>query len=88
MERNYDHTLPVIMVNTRDEYLYDDIIGVYTKGTNGCTGNGQSTPANWNMDWNRPVNFQFILPDGTMAVNQDVDFAISGGWTRATKHCR
>lgn len=83
VERNYDHTLPVIMVNTRDEYLYDDIIGVYTKGTNGCTGNGQSTPANWNMDWNRPVNFQFILPDGTMAVNQDVDFAISGGWTRA-----
>ena len=83
VERNYDFTLPVIMVNTKDEYLYDDKIGVYTKGTNGRTGNGQSTPANWNMDWDRPVNFQFLLPDGTMALNQDVDFAISGGWTRA-----
>ncbi|MBQ6653247.1 MAG: lamin tail domain-containing protein [Prevotella sp.] len=92
--RDYDFTLPVIVVSTDDDYLYDNTIGVYVKGTNGRTGNGQSTPANWNMDWNRPVNFHYILPEtstspsgggreGAVAVNQDVDFSISGGWTRS-----
>lgn len=81
-DRNFE--LPVIMVSTKDDYLYDDMIGVYVKGSNGCTGNGQDTPANWNMEWDRPVNFQYIMPgQNTTAVNQDVDFSISGGWTRA-----
>ncbi len=84
IKKDHDHTLPVIAVSTADDYLYDDMVGVYTRGTNGRTGNGQSTPANWNMNWNRPVNFQLILPQtNTMVLNQDVDFAISGGWTRS-----
>ncbi|MBP5770765.1 MAG: lamin tail domain-containing protein [Bacteroidaceae bacterium] len=84
LRRDHPHTLPIIAISTPEEYLYDDSIGVYTRGVNGCTGNGQSTPANWNMDWNRPVNFQYILPEtNTVALNQDVDFAISGGWTRS-----
>lgn len=84
IKKDYSHTLPIIAVSTPDDYLYDDMIGVYTRGTNGCTGNGQSTPANWNMNWDRPVNFELILPESnTMALNQDVDFAISGGWTRS-----
>ena len=84
LKRDYNHTLPIILVNTNDDYLYDDMIGVYTRGTNGRTGNGQSTPANWNMDWDRPVNFQYIAPGSDiMVLNQDVDFAISGGWTRS-----
>jgi len=85
LKRDYDHTLPIIAVSTPNEYLYDDMIGVYVRGTNGRTGNGQSTPANWNMNWDRPVNFQYILPEtNTMVLNQDVDFAISGGWTRSS----
>lgn len=84
IKRDHAHTLPIIAISTPNEYLYDDMIGVYTRGTNGRTGNGQSTPANWNMNWDRPVNFQYILPEtGTMVINQDVDFAISGGWTRS-----
>ena len=57
IKKDHDHTLPVIMVSTDPRYLYDDSIGVYVRGVNGCTGNGQSTPVNWNMDWDRPVNF-------------------------------
>lgn len=84
LKKDHEHTLPIILVNTKEEYLYDDHVGVYTRGTNGCTGNGQSTPANWNMNWDRPVNFEYLLPEtNTMALNQDVHFAISGGWTRA-----
>ena len=84
IKKEREHRLPVIAISTLDDYLYDDIVGVYTRGTNGRTGNGQSTPANWNMNWDRPVNFQYILPQtNVMALNQDVDFAISGGWTRS-----
>lgn len=84
LKRDHAHTLPIILVSTNNDYLYDDMVGVYTRGTNGRTGNGQATPANWNMDWDRPVNFQYIVPGSdVMVLNQDVDFAISGGWTRA-----
>ena len=84
IKKDYEHTLPVIMVSTDSRFLYDDSIGVYVRGVNGCTGNGQSTPVNWNMNWDRPVNFQYVLPTSDAAVvNQDVDFSISGGWTRS-----
>lgn len=86
LKREREHLLPIVYVSTPDEYLYDDSIGVYVSGVNGCTGNGQSSPVNWNMDWNRPVNFQYMLPDQEeMVFNQDVDFRISGGWTRSSK---
>lgn len=82
--RDYDFTLPVISVATDQKFLYDDMIGVYVKGHGGKTGNGQSTPANWNMPWDRPVFFQYIQPEtNEMVVNQECDFKISGGWTRA-----
>ncbi len=79
------YTVPVISVVTKHEYLYDDVIGCAVKGTNGRTGNGQSTPANWNMDWDRPVSFQYIMPDGTCAIDQEVSYTTSGGWTRANE---
>lgn len=78
-----EYTLPVISVVTDPINLYDDSLGVYVKGVNGRTGNGQSTPCNWNMDWDRPVNFEYITPEGGMVVNQEVDFAMCGGWSRA-----
>lgn len=84
IKRDRTYELPVVYVSAKDEYLYDDSIGVYVRGVNGCTGNGQSSPVNWNMDWDRPVNFQFMLPDQEeMVLNQDVHFRISGGWTRS-----
>nr|MCR5179852.1 CotH kinase family protein [Bacteroidaceae bacterium] len=85
LKREREHLLPIIYVSAPDDYFYDDSIGVYVRGVNGRTGNGQSSPVNWNMDWNRPVNFQYMLPDqDEMVFNQDVDFRISGGWTRSS----
>ena len=81
--RDKDYTLPIISVVTDPVNLYDDILGVYVQGTNGRPGNGQSSPCNWNMDWDRPVNFEYITPDCGMVVNQEVDFAMCGGWSRA-----
>ena len=81
--RDRDYMLPIISVVTDPINLYDDSLGVYVKGVNGRSGNGQSTPCNWNMDWDRPVNFEYITPEEGMVVNQEVDFAMCGGWSRA-----
>lgn len=77
------YTIPVISIVGNKKYFTDSQWGIDTKGTNGRTGNGQSTKCNYNMDWERPVNFSFITPDGEMKYNQDVEISVSGGWTRS-----
>ena len=79
--RNHDYYLPVISIATNPKNLYDGKIGVYTDGTNGVSGRNHGA-SNINMDWERPVNFEYITPDGEMAVNQEAEFVISGGWSR------
>ena len=79
--RNNDYYLPVISITTNPKNLYDGKIGVYVDGINGVSGRNHG-PSNINMDWERPVNFEYITPDGEMAVNQEAEFVISGGWSR------
>ena len=80
---NDKYTIPVISIVGNPKYFTDSKWGIDTQGTNGRTGNGQSTKCNYNMDWERPVNFSFITPEGVMAYNQDVEISVSGGWTRS-----
>lgn len=78
--------LPILSISTHPDNLFNDSIGVYTKGTNGVSGNGQSDACNWNMDWDRPVNVEYLVKgeDGyTMALNQEAEFKIAGGFSRA-----
>ncbi|MBP5393805.1 MAG: lamin tail domain-containing protein [Bacteroidaceae bacterium] len=79
--RNHDYYLPVISIATNPDNLYDGKIGVYTDGVNGVSGRNHGA-SNINMDWERPVNFEYITPDNQMAVNQEAEFVISGGWSR------
>ena len=79
--RNHDYYLPVVSIATNRANLYDGTIGVYTDGNNGVSGRNHSK-SNINMDWERPVNFEYITPEGEMAVNQEAEFVISGGWSR------
>jgi len=89
--KNHDYYLPVLSIVTNPDNLYDDTIGVYVSGTNGISGNGQSSPKNWNMDWERPVNVEYLVPETNTEgetsflsyVNQETNFEICGGWTRA-----
>lgn len=81
--RYQDYMLPIVSVISDPMFLYDDSIGVYVRGVNGRPGNGQSSKCNWNMDWERPVNFSYIMPDGEMVLNQDVNLEMCGGWSRA-----
>jgi len=78
-DRNY--YMPVVSIVTDPDNLYDDEIGVYVSGTNGKTANQDYTKRNFNMDWDRPVNFEYIV-NGEEVVNQEVNYSISGGWSR------
>lgn len=78
-DRNY--YLPVVSITTNPDNLYDNTIGVYVDGTNGVEGRNHGK-SNINMDWERPVNFEYITADGKMGVNQEAEFTISGGWSR------
>lgn len=81
------YTLPIISIVGDQRYFTDPKIGFDCDGdgTNGKTGNGQDHPRNYNMDWDRPVNFSLISPDGEMLFNQDVNIKVSGGWTRSQR---
>ncbi|MBR6121131.1 MAG: Ig-like domain-containing protein [Prevotella sp.] len=81
--RDRDYTLPVVSVVSDPTFLYDNTMGVYVQGTNGRPGNGQKTACNWNMDWERPVNFSYLDANGEMVLNQDVNLEMCGGWSRA-----
>ena len=81
--RDRDYYLPVVSVVTDPDFLYSKEIGVMEKGPNGRPGNGQDDKCNWNMDWERPVNFSFIDENGEMMLNQDVNLEMCGGWSRA-----
>ena len=83
-----NYTLPVISIVGDKKYFTDPKIGFDCDGdgTNGKTGNGQSSPKNYNQDWDRPVNFSFISTDGEMLFNQDVNISASGGYTRSQQY--
>ena len=82
-DRNY--YLPIVAVTTDQRNLYDNMIGCYVDGKNGITGRGSTGESNLNMDWERPVNFEYLTADGKMAINQETSFEIAGGYSRHFK---
>ena len=78
----HEYTIPIISIVGDERYFTDAMWGIDVKGTNGITGNGSDEPVNWNQPWDRPVNFSYISPTEGMLFNQDVNIAVSGGWTR------
>jgi len=83
IERDRDYYLPVVSVVTDPDFLYSREYGVMSKGPNGRPGNGQGDKCNWNMNWERPVNFSYLDENGEMVINQDVNLEMCGGWSRA-----
>lgn len=84
-----NYTAPVVSVVANNADLMGADYGVYVKGNGkGRPGRGQTDACNWNMDWERAVNFEYMVPDGNggyseTVVNQLVDFEMCGGWSRA-----
>ena len=80
---NSNYYLPIVSVVSDPAFLYSSEIGVMAKGPNGRPGRGQDDNCNWNMDWERPVNFSYLTAGGEMVLNQDVNLEMCGGWSRA-----
>src|SRR5574344_174010 len=81
--KDMEYVFPVISIVTANDHIFGQNYGIFVQGVNGCPGNGQSSNCNWNMDWERPVNFEYMTADGKYALNQEVDMAACGGWSRA-----
>ncbi len=82
--KDKDFPLPTFSVVTDERNLYSEDYGIMVRGNgNGRPGNGQSGPCNWNMDWERPVNFEYLNQEGEMVVNQETAMERCGGWSRA-----
>ena len=80
-----DYYLPIVSVVTAPDNLYNSRIGVYVDGNNGTSGNNKSM-SNKNRAWERPVNFEYLVPDPQVGyhpvINQETDFEVCGGWSR------
>lgn len=75
-------TLPVVSISTNPSYLFDNIIGIYTEGINGIPGTCNSSPMNWNQDWERHAWFEYFDVSGSALVQQAVDIRIGGACSR------
>ena len=83
--RDKDYYLPIVAVTADPRNLYDNIIGCYVDGQNGIKGRGSAARSNLNMDWERPVNFEYLTAEGEMVINQEASFEVAGGWSRHFK---
>jgi len=88
-----NYYLPIVSVVTNPDNLYGNQIGVLVDGTNGTNDSGgyrfvhgKDGTSNKNRGWERPVNFELIVPNNDkeycVALNQGVDLEVSGGWSR------
>lgn len=80
---NSNFPFPIISVVTDANNLDDNNLGLFKQGEFGRPGNGQTSNCNWNMSWDRPVNFEFITLDNECIVSQECDMSTCGGWSRA-----
>ncbi|MDE5561930.1 MAG: CotH kinase family protein [Bacteroidaceae bacterium] len=80
--KDREYYLPIVAVSTDPRNLYDSQIGCYVNGDNGIIGRGSKVASNLNMDWERPVNFEYLTADGRMVINQESSFEVAGGYSR------
>lgn len=74
--------LPIVSVVTDEKNMTDKTIGIGVKGDNGTTGICASIGrANYNQDWKRPMNFEYIV-GGKTVVNNEVEAKVMGGCSR------
>ena len=82
IRKDKEFSLPIVSVVTDPDNLYNAKLGVFTKGINGRAGKGTSERCNWNMDWDRPVNFEYMSAEGKLLCNQEADLSRCGGHSK------
>ncbi len=85
---NRETKLPIISIATDNSYLWDDEIGIYTKGTYGINHPDAISEIpewgntfNYLFSWRRPVNFEYY--DKDQKINQICEINIGGNSSRA-----
>lgn len=83
--KDKDYTLPILSVVSDPDNFYNDTIGVFVPGVNGVEGGnvGNGIRTNWQRDWERPVNMEYIGTDGQRLISMEADMERCGGWSRA-----
>ena len=75
--------MPVVSLVLDPRFLWDDSIGIYIVGKNGCPGPWDAVPKNFYRDWNRAGNIEYFGTDGAMKFNQGAGIGIAGNYTRS-----
>ena len=73
--------LPVVSLSANNEDIFGDSLGMYVEGTNGIISGCYDFPANYNREWMRSANFEYML-NGEVVDNQEVEIGVYGGCTR------
>lgn len=79
-------SIPVVSITVDSSYFYSDSLGICVVGKNGTKGEKSCTrtKANYNQEWKRPVNFEYIV-EGQTVVSQELEAKVEGGCSRTEK---
>lgn len=83
IRNNGNEPFPIISIVTDKNNLFESDYGIFQYSQYGRPGNGQNSLYNANMDWDRPVNFEYITTDNECVISQECDYSACGGWSRA-----
>ena len=76
------HDLPVVFLSTDEDNLYDESTGIWETGY-GASSEFPYQGANFWKDWERPVHFEYMTPDGVSQVSFDAGMKVFGQFSRA-----
>lgn len=76
------YCFPIISIVADKKEIFEGENAIFAYSANGKPGNGKTSNFNANMDWDRPVNFEYITEDGKCVINQECDYSACGGWSR------
>lgn len=77
-------TAPIVSIVVDSTDFFSGSKGIYVKGTNGKVNSSKSCigeAANYNQDWSRPLNFEYIV-DGNLVLSQECEASVMGGCSR------
>ena len=80
---DFDIPIAAVSIVTDPKNLYSNELGIFVRGVNGRAGLGQTTPCNWNMEWDRPMNIEFFNAKGKQVINQEAGMKRNGAYSRA-----